>query len=352
MPYSRRLTGAVGDHRVARRQAAAERDAVVGDEGHRHRAPAGDTAIGHEHGGLVPVGLDDRGHRHVGEAAGTGRAGLDAHPCHEAADQPAARRRRVEGDLDGEQPAARVGGGRDLGHAPGERGPGAGVEHEPRGIAGAELHDLAVGHPGPHDVARAGGTEQEHRLARLHHLARLHRLAQYVGVARRHDGGVAAVELGSPGGGRGHGGLGAQGLELLLADHLVGAELLAAGEVARGLGGELPGLLHLGVDLGELEGGEDLALTHGVALADGDGADDAAHLEGQLQLLPGRDEAVGEDRRLGRTGGDGGGAHRGRRLRRRRRFAGAGREQDQNGNDGTAHHGPPAGSGTSPLPVA
>ena len=96
---------------------------------------------------------------------------------------------------------------------------------------------------------------------------------------------------------RGHRGLGAQILQLLEADDLVGVEILAALQIARRLVGHLPRLLDLRADFGQLDFGEALALLDDVAFLHVDAAHDATHLERQAHLVFRDHDAVGVDGR-------------------------------------------------------
>ena len=108
--------------------------------------------------------------------------------------------------------------------------------------------------------------------------------------------------------------------------------LVLRGQVALGLVGQLPGLLQLGVHLGEFEHRQLLPRPDRLALVDADLADDAGDLERQPQFLAGRDHAAGQHGRLCRTGRHGGGADPGGRADRSRLRRPAG--DDQQGQQG------------------
>jgi hypothetical protein len=100
-----------------------------------------------------------------------------------------------------------------------------------------------------------------------------------------------------------HCGLRAQILQLLEADDLVGVQALAARNVARCFFCSLPRLLDLGIHFCLLDLGELLALADLLALDGHEALDDAADLEGEANLVLVGQQAVGADRRRGRSGG-------------------------------------------------
>jgi hypothetical protein len=108
---------------------------------------------------------------------------------------------------------------------------------------------------------------------------------------------MAEVELRRLVLGGGHRRLGAQVLQLLEADDLVGVEIFAALQIARRLFGELACLLDLCAHLGQLDLREALALSDHLAFLHVNAAHDAAHLERQPHLVFGHHESVGVDGR-------------------------------------------------------